>query len=264
MGHLQICLLLATAGLGQAPAGQDEYYTSAIGAARELSRSLDFLQRSFATIPTDPPGRGLYKQLDPIQLDQLYFSQQLDRRASRSDLYLAYAKVDTGLSQLFADIQDISKWDAALRMAMRRVRSAQHDVHAALSAGDQAPDRQGQGAYRQVLALDTRAEDLDNLARYVFNEQDSQPGWKADFANLRSAISSLQRGLKDGTPDAARRLMLQVDQAWSKLIDRYNDLPRGQHLLLRSDFIQFDRMLARLAPLVGVTDRRPALKEDSY
>jgi hypothetical protein len=57
--------------------------------------------------------------------------------------------------------------------------------------------------------------------------------------------------------------MLQVDGAWRNLVGRYNELPEGKHLLLRSDFVAFDRQLSRLAPYMGVPDRRPLVKAQS-
>jgi len=257
-------LFLATAVLGQAPPG-DDYYGAATGAARELARAVELLQRSLVTMPGPDDGRGIYQQLEPIQMDVTYVRQQLQRRAGRDDLYLAFAKVDGELNQLLGDVQNFGKWAPAVALALRRVRTAQHDLHFALSAGDEGPARQAESAYRQTLALQTRLEDLQNLVRYVFTQTDALPGWDAGFAELRGALTGLQRLQKDRAGrDDVRPQFAQVDRAWEKLVAKYRDLPEGQHLLLRADFGQTDGALARLAGLLGVQGRRPPLKADYY
>jgi hypothetical protein len=253
-------LLLVGSASGQT---QTDYYTAVTGAARELSSALDTLQRSFATIPTQPVGRGLYQQLDPVQLNLLYFRQQVQRKIPRDDLYLAFDKVDGGLTNLVGELVDISKWDPALQLAIRRVRAAQHDLHFAISGGDKAPARQTQVAYRQTLALLTRLEDLQNLVRYVFNEQDALPGWDAEFKDLRAAVNGLQRLEKNGSRAEQQQQMAKTELAWEKLVARMRLLPESQHVLLRADFGQVDRAFARLAGLLNVV-RRPPLKAEEY
>jgi uncharacterized protein (TIGR03000 family) len=141
-------------------------------------------------------------------------------------------------------------------MAARRVRAAQHDLQFAMSAGDGAPARQSQVAYGQTLLLLSRTEDLEGLVRYMFAEQQSLPGWNADFANLRRAIAGLQQAQQNKAPreDLLNRL-LQTSQAWVKLVERYRGLPEGRYPFIGQSFVQVDQVLDRLARLLGVTDR---------
>jgi uncharacterized protein (TIGR03000 family) len=204
----------AEAGPARGAAGGSDYWAITTAAARELSQQLGFLQQSFATISGPPQGRGLYGQADGVQLDLIGFQQKLGEKASREVLYITFAQVDAKVTQLLGDIQSFTTWDAAVRMAARRVSAAQHDLQFALSAGDGAPTRQSQVAYRQTLLLLSRTEDLEGLVRFMFAEQQVLKGWNADFADLRSAISALQSAQQNkASRDDIKKRLLQTDQA---------------------------------------------------
>src|SRR5262245_42548831 len=170
-----LAILFLTAALGQGPADQDDYYSATTAAARELATQLEALTRSFVNIPGPPEGRGLYKQADGIGYDLIYFRQQLKRKVSREELYTAFDKVDGKLNTLLEGLEPFEKWVPAVRMTARRVKAAQHDLQFALAGGESSPARQSDALYRQTLVLLTRAEDLEGMVRYVFEEQDSLP-----------------------------------------------------------------------------------------
>src|SRR5262249_45261034 len=136
---------------------------------------------------------GLYRQADGIQMDLIGLQQKLAQKASREALYIAFGQVDGKVNQLLNDIQGITTWDAAVRLAARRIGAAEHDLQFAIFARDGAPARQAQVAYRQTLLLLSWTEDLESLVRFMFAEQQVLKGWNADFAELRRAISALQR-----------------------------------------------------------------------
>jgi hypothetical protein len=256
-------LLAAAVGPARSGAGGPDYWATTTAAARELSRQLGYLQQSFATIPGPPQGRGLYQQAEGIQIDLIGLQQKLRQKASREALYLAFGQVDAKLNQLLGDLQGITKWDAAVRMAARQVSAAQHDLQFALSAGDGAPARQSDVAYRQTLLLLSRTEDLEALVRYMFAEQGTLKGWNADFAGLRRAIGALQRAQQDKAPrDAVKKRLLQTDQAWEKLVTRYRALPPDRYPFISHAVAQVDQVLGRLARLLGVPDRRAPLPDN--
>jgi hypothetical protein len=262
---MSACLgfVLLAGVVGQPAPATEDYYTSLTASARELSRALDLLQRSFVTIADgDQDGRGLYQQMVPIRADALYLRQQIGRKVSRDDLQLAFAKVDDELNRILGDLTGIEKWAPAVRMAARRLHQAQHDVHYALAASNEDPAKQAEVAYRQILALKTRVEDLHNLVKYLFTEQDAVAGWNAGFAELRGAVNDLQRTQKDKAPRAELTGKMQkVADAWEKLVARAQALPESQYLLLRADFAQADQVFARLERLYGIPQTRPPLKE---
>src|SRR5262245_55605011 len=258
-----LAILFLTAALGQGPGGQDDYYSAATAAARELATQLEALTRSFVTIPGPPEGRGLYKQADGVGYDLIYFRQQLKRKVSREDLYIAFDKVDGKLNTLLEELQPFEKWVPAVRMTARRVKSAQHDLQFALSGGDSAPARQGDALYRQTLVLLTRTEDLENMVRYLFDEQDSLAAWRAGFKEVRGQMADLQRLQKSkASADEVKKQFALTDQAWEKLVGKFKELPEDQHLILRSEFGQVDQVMARLAQRLGIQGRRAPLKAE--
>ena len=257
--HLSI-LLVAGAGLGQ---GED-YYASVTAAARELNRQLQYFQQTFVTIPGPPMGRGLYKQSDKIIYDLIYFQQQVQRKADREALYIAYDKMDGKLETMLGDVKDLEKWSDALRMVAKDVISANHDLHFALFGGEGGPARKGQAAYRQTLVLMQKTEVLQNLLRFVFDEQDSLTEWNAAVKELRQQIvvlKDLQKAKKPSADDLKAQFQ-KTDAAWEKLVSKFKDQTEDIQLMLRLRFGQVDQVFARLAPLFGVKNRRPPLKAD--
>ena len=170
--------------------------------------------------------------------------------------------MDTKLNQLLGDIQGMETWNPGLRMVVRRVRYAQHDLHFAVSAGDGAPATQAQMAYRQTLVAQSRTEDLLGVVRYVFAEQDVLTTWNAEFADMKSALAEFQRLQKSKASRAdVKQALAKVDKSWATLVTRFNALPTANNLLLGSNFAQVDQVLDRLSRMFDVKDRRAALKD---
>src|SRR5262245_3332634 len=262
LGHLSLALILS-ATLGQG-GDQSDYFAGLTAAARELSTKLDLFQQSLVTIgPSPSVGRGIYQQSNGIMYDLIYFQQQVKRQVGRDELYIAYDKMDGKLETLLGDLKAFEKWDPALRMMAKQVVSANHDVQFALAGGSQDAARKGKAAYRQTLVLLDRVGNLENLVRFVFDEQDSLPAWNADFKALRQSIADLQSAQKSkGSKDEMKAKFQQADQTWEKLVNRFKAVNEDQQLLLRLGFGRTDQVFARLAPMFGVDNRRPALKAD--
>ena len=258
-------LILTGAALGQGPAGQDDYFAAASAAARELARQCENLQQAIIAVPrppSPPGGDGLFEQTETIHVNLIALRQQLNRKAAREQLIQSFDAVDGKLTQLLGDIQGMETWNPGLRMVVRRVLYAQHDLHFALFAGDGAPATQAQVAYRQTLVAQSRTEDLLRAVRYVFAEQDVLTTWNAEFANLKSALAEFQRLQKSKAPRADVKLALaQADKAWANLVTRFNGLPTANNLLLASQFAQVDLVLDRLSRMFDVKDRRAPLKD---
>jgi hypothetical protein len=258
-------LLFAGASLGQGPAGQDDYFAASTAAARELSRQVMYLQQAIIAVPrppTPPGGDGLYEQTETINVNLIGLRQQLNSKAGREQLILSFDTIDGKLNQLLGEIQGMETWNPGLRMVVRRVRYAQHDVHFAIFAGDGAPATQAQVAYRQTLVAQSRTEDLLGVVRYVFAEQDALNTWNAEFANLKSALAEFQRMQNGKAPRAeVKQALAQADKAWAKLVTRFNGLPTANNLLLGSNFAKVDQVLDRLSRMFDVKDRRAALKD---
>jgi hypothetical protein len=148
-----------------------------------------------------------------------------------------------------------------LRMVAKQVIAANHDVQFALFGGDSG--RKSDVAYRQTLLLLNRLETLEALASFVFEGQDALAQWNADFKTLRGQIAELQKLQKaKASADDLKAQFQKTDQAWETIVGRFKGLTDDLRLLLRLRVGQVDQVFGRLAPLFGVTDRRPPLKTD--
>ncbi len=230
----------------------DDFRTPATAAARELSRQLFYLQNTISLIPGEPRGRGLFKQLDVVHGDLVYFQQQLKRNVSREELLLNFQKMDAKLEELLRDIKGFERWDDALRMAAQRARAAQHDLQFALLAripgSAIAPDI----VFRHTLDLMDKSENFARMVRYVFDERDALKGWNADLAALKGAITELHDMEKNkALLDQIRSQLATIDRAWENVVAKVRALPEAENLLLLSDAAQVDRVIFRLAELTG-------------
>jgi hypothetical protein len=258
MGYLCVAFVMLSTAL----VGQDSYYGAINTAAADLQNQLDFLRRSFATIPGPPTGRGLYKEANGIFIDLIYFRQIVQQKEPREDLYLAFTKVDMKLNQLLDDVQAIEKWDPAVRRAARRAQSALHETHFALSSGDSSPARRSQDDARQTQVLRNRELDLENLVGIVFLfDTDALKDWNAEFAGLRKNIAELQRLQKNkASRDDVKQQLVQTDRSWETLVTRFKGLSADQILQLREDFGQVDQAISRLCHSFGIQNRRAPLQ----
>lgn len=266
MCALAVLLAMFVAGGPAAGGGDSDSRLAIEGAARELSRQLEFLQRAIAGLPGPPDRRDLFVSAEKIHFDLIYFQQQFKRKVSRESLIEAFDKMDQRMSNVMEELQPIEKWDQNVRTTARRVRAAEHDLHFALFGGSSngAAARDGQALYRQTLVLLTRAEDLESLARYVFDDKQTVRRWTDDLEDLRLALVSFQRGQKDklGRAELKARF-LEADRDWEKLVRKLRGLPERQYYLLRGDAAQLDQGFERIARAFGIKGTREKLPGNS-
>jgi hypothetical protein len=258
MGYLSVTVVI----LSTAFVAQDNYYGAVSVAGRDLQNQLDFLRRSFATIPGPPMGRGLYKETNRIFIDLITFRQLVDQKEPREDLYLAFTKVDMGLNQLLNDVQAFEKWDPAIRMAARRAQSALHETHFALATGDVSPARRSEDEARQAQMLKNRELDLEDMVGIVFLfDTAALKDWNGEFAPLRKNIAELQRLQKNkASREDVKQQLVRTDQSWEKLVTRFKGLSADQILQLREDFGRVDQVISRLCSSYGIKNRRAPLQ----
>jgi hypothetical protein len=258
MGCLSVTLVM----LSTAFMGQDAYYGAVNSASGDLQTQLDFLRRSFATIPGPPEGRGFNKLSNKIFIDLITFRQLVQTKAPREDLYLAFTKVDMGMNAILDNAKDFEKWDPAIRMAARRAQSALHDTNFALSTGDASPSRRNENDARQAQVLQNREQELENMVGIVFLfDADALKGWTSEFAAFKKNIAELQRLQKNkASRDDVKKHLVKTDQSWETLVTRFKGLSAENAVQLREDFGQVDQVISRLSVSYGVQNRRAALQ----
>ncbi len=113
--------------------------------------------------------------------------------------------------------------------------------------------------YRQTLAVLDLTDDLEKTINWLYYEQEPLKTWMADLAAVRRALVAFQAQQEKKVPRAELKAsVLQIDQAWEKVVSRWKDSGFNRDLL-QPGVARLDQGIARLAPLVGITDRRAPL-----
>jgi hypothetical protein len=254
----------ATPAAAQEPARGPEYWDSVTTAAREMSRALDTFQDAFLMDSGPIDGRGLFKQSEQIRMSLIYFKQQVGRRVSRDEIYLAYDKVDRQVKGLLGIIKGLERWDSGLALAARRLQTADHDLHFAVSAGDSSSARVSQVVYRQTLALLARIENLNRTARWVYSEQPPLEAWTTDIKDLRREVLAFQQLQQKKAPVGDfRKQLLQAGKVLDRIVRRFSGAGDNQYLL-QTAVSRTDRGYARLAGLFGIKGRRAPLSDKLF
>jgi hypothetical protein len=263
------CLLLTTASvlllIAPAHAGGDATFAPAATAAREVARQLEFMQGQFAFIPGPIIHRGLSQQAEQIQIALYQFRQAVNEKAGKEPITLAFLKLDDQVQNLLGDLQGAAKTDVPLGYVWRRLRIAEHDLHFAVlgPGGDDA--QQAKVLYRQTLALADRTEQLQASVRYQFLDQPSLESWTTAFKDLRGKIASLQQGEENSASrDDLKKRLAPVDQAWTKLIERFNAIPAMTYVMMQTNAVQVDVVVGRIDRLLGVENARPKLQTNLW
>ena len=247
-----------------AHAGGDTFAPAA-SAAREVARQLEYMQGQFAFIPGPLINRGLNQQAEQIQIALYQFRQAINNKAGKEPITLAFLKLDDQVQQLLGDLQGAAKTDVPLGYVWRRLRIAEHDLHFAVlgPGGDEA--QQAKVLYRQTLALADRTEQLQSAVRYQFLDQPVLESWTTALKDLRDKITTLQQGQEKNVGRAdLKQQLTQVDQAWTKLIERFNAIPALTYVMMQTQAVQVDAVVGRIDRLLGVENPRPKLQTNVW
>lgn len=252
VGWLLLALVVLPPCAGRA---QDIDREAILASSKELNRALDLLQDAL-TIDAGPIRfNGLWKMAGDIAGELYYFQQQVKKKASKDDLAVAFDAVDRKVKAVVDLLEGGEMLTSGLKLAARRLSSADHDLHFLLSSKDDAPEKASQVVYRQTLALLALIDDLDKMVKWVYVNRDPLNGWVADVKATRSAVAEFQRlQQKKAAPDDLKKQFGAANQAWNKVMKRYNDAGADQYLLQNS-MARVEQVFARLAPRFGIKDR---------
>jgi hypothetical protein len=245
---------------GPASSGGDGYRAAIQTAAGELGRQMDLLQDVIADEPSARQGRGLWKLSDNVNTFLASLKQQLRSGAARADLYQAFDRLDGPLQQMLGDINALGPQERALKRAAARVRAAGLDLHFAVFGGDGGGARRCQVLARQALALRGAVVNLERVAQYLLQGEDSWTDLQADFRNLRRATAGFQRMAEEkADPKQLQASFARLKQAWAELAVDFQLLPSNSGLLLQNYATRLDSIYGRLYGLMGLKGYRPSL-----
>jgi hypothetical protein len=255
--HVAGVLLL----IAQPAPDPNTYYATVNACGRDLRNQMDFMTRALATIPDDQP-RGFYKQLNRITIDLAAFRELALNKAAKGDLNVAFAPVDRELNSMLTDLQPFSKWDPAVRLAVRRAQSALNDLNLALAADNIKPERRVKLQERQIQTLLNREADLQSMIGVAFLDSPNlTKSWNADLDALRASTTELDRLYKaKASFDAMKKQFVKTGEAWERLVTRFKLMSSQQALILREDFGQVDHVFAGMGALFDIKGQRAPLR----
>jgi hypothetical protein len=231
-------------------------------AARELNRQMNMMQDIFGSDPRLLQINGLFQQTTDFLLALEDFRQQVNANASREQIVISFDVVDRKLAAIFAEIRQVEKDDASLRVVCRYMRAAASALHFAVFAADTTPAGQNARLLRQTLSQIAFVGSLADNVAWQFAGRQSAPAWKDDFAKLQTALTTLQGLAQDkATANDISKQFRQVDEIWNAIYQRYQAIPKQEQLLMRSFIALVDQGFGRMATLVGVSDRRAPLAD---
>lgn len=259
---LLVLFVIGGASTSPSSALADDNRPAMVTAARELNRQMNILQEVFGTDSRLMEINGLFQQTINVQLALEDFRQKVTGQGSREEVVIAFDLVDRKLTAILDEIRQVEKDDAGLRVVCRRLRIAASDLHFAVFAGDGAPLRQAERLYRQTLSQQAFVDSLSSNVDFIFAGRATLlNGWKSDMAELRKSLKTLQQLEQDKATDAQLKQQFQtVDENWSAIMRRF-DNAKQDAVLLRGFVALVDQGFARMAPLVGVKDRRAPLAD---
>jgi hypothetical protein len=257
-----LLILVASPAAGQVPAGNggDGYRAAVAAAAREVGRQLELLQDTIINEPSARQGRGLLSQADKASLNLVFLQRQLKQGATAADLAQAFEQLDSRVQALVSEIAFLGPEERTLKRAAARVQAAENDLHFAIFGGGGGDTRRAQVLVRQVLALRGAAADLEQVAKYLLEDQDSWADFANDFRGLRRATAAFQqRAEGKADREQLRKAFARVQQAWAELAVDYQGLPATSSILLQNKATRLDAIYGRLYGLMGLKGYRPSL-----
>jgi len=233
---------------------------AAIAAINRVERQLNFLQEFFGENTEFSAYTGVFNQTMDLQVSLEGLRQKINNQAGREDIVLAFDGVDKQVSTILSAINGMDLSTAGLRMATRRLKAAESDLHYAMFTGDLTPARRLAILNRQASTQQIYVSCLVNNVSLVFSgKKEVLAGWKDDLSALQKSLTTLQElAQNNGTVPQLREQVLQADNLWDKIMQRYNNA-KANRAALQGFVSLVDQRFAKMSNVVGVKDRRAAL-----
>jgi hypothetical protein len=262
---LALTLLLpaaaALARADKAPVGplSGEHLATVRAQANSLMRAVENLQEAIIEDLAGRKERDLYRKSDAVLGHLLDLRKALAGKATRQDLYTAFAAMDAQLHDLLENLDSTKEAPQSLRREANRVRHADAELHFALSAGDARPERAAELVKRQAGELLSTARELNRTAQYALV---ARPGEIAPtvFNRFVEATARLEKSAAAGaSSEQLHKDFTAVDTAWQRVTGVLRALKPRENLYLVRSAGEVDRLLDRLHQLLGVKGERSRL-----
>ena len=227
-------LVVALTGPAHAQGRLDgNYYGSVREWSRRLVNDLEYLQQDISYEVKGPGGRQLADLANATYQSAVHFNRGLRNDVAREHLYRDFQQLDAHLHKLLRAVRDVGPAGSSLQRAAQRVHYSDQQLHYALSAGDDTPDRGRDVLGRQTDVL------VHQAAEYIR---------VMDWATMGSGAGARLRDAARAFSDAARRLeraedrsvdpnrlrqdFVRVADAWREVVNALNapEASPGQYL----------------------------------
>jgi hypothetical protein len=232
---LLLPLLLAGALAAQVrPPVERAYGPAAQQAAGQLLAELDSLRNHVRHALAGPAQQDVGRRADASRELGLRLYRVLGANAGRPQIYESHRALDNALNDLFATAQRVAPGDRELQRRVLHTRSADEQLHAALSQGDASEERRRELLRRQADVLVSLADDFAAEAGAGRPEPGARP-LARESRQLAEAATRFRRTL-DQTPtlEAASRAFTPVLREWGDAQTALDALPYGDTADLRA------------------------------
>jgi hypothetical protein len=262
---LAILLAVGSTTLATKSVAADTNYAGMLAAAREVSNQISYLQELYTTDDQFLRVNGLVNQTIDFQTALSTFRQSVAERAPAEQIAINFATVDRKLNTLLDVVQGLQTEVPSVNLVCNRLRVAEHNLHFAVFAGDNTPNRNLEVLLRQTMAQNALVERLNTTAGWLFSNPGTVKVWQNDLTAVQQALADMEQVVQTSgaTPAQIKAKFGDVETAWAQVTQKYEVAKPEYKVTLRSNMAAVDQGFSRLAPLAGVKDRQ-ATVTDGY
>ncbi len=260
---LVILLAFAISTLPDESVAADTDYAEMLAATREVSNQISYLQELYTTDRQFLRVNGLTDQTLDFQSALSTFRNSVIEQAPTEQIAINFATVDRKLNSLLGVVQGLQSEIPSVNLVCNRLRVAEHNLHFAVFAGDDTPNRNLEVLLRQTMAQNTLVGRLNTTAGWLFSNPDTVMDWQNDLTAVQQALTNMQQVAQapGANPAAIKAKFGEVERAWDQITQKYEVTNPGYRDVLRTDVSLIDQGFSRLAPLAGVNGRQTTVTD---
>lgn len=242
----------------------DTDYTAMLAASREVSNQVNYLQELYTTNSQFLRVEGLVEETIDFQTTLSAFRQSVSERVPAEQIAIKFSAVDRDLNTLLGVVQGLQSEIPSVNLICSRLRVAEHNLHFAVFAGDDTPNRNMELLLRQTLAQNAVVQRLNTTAGWLFSDQETVAAWQNDLTAVQQALADMQEveQTSGATPAQIKAKFGEVQNAWDKVTQKYQFTKPEYQSVLHYNMALADQGFSRLAPLAGVNAYQPKVTDE--
>ncbi len=238
-------------------------YADMLAATREVSNQINYLQDLYSTNSQFLSVNGLVEETIDFQKTLNAFRQIVSERAPAEQIAIQFAALDSDLNTLLDIVQGLQSEIPSVNLVCSRLRVAEHNLHFAVFAGDETPNRNMERLLRQTMAQNALIQRLNTTAGWLFSNPKTMEAWQTDLTAVQQALADMQKveQTSGATPAQIKAMFNAVENAWDQVTQKYEVTKPEYRSVLGHTMASADQGFSRLAPLAGVNNRQPKVTD---